>query len=344
MKSVNRTGAKKLTIYDIAKQANVSSATVSLVLNGKWQSQRISQSTAQRILKISQATAYNINQKARALRLNQSGLVGMIIPEYGNRFFAGLSESFESKARERGLCPLVVSAHRESQIEEKVIHTLLAHQIEFLFIVGAKDAEQLRTMCRHEKIRCVNIDLPGEGPSIVTDNYKGAFRLVNRMLAELFLQSKAESCELYFLGGLEDYATEHRVAGFKQAVWQKGLSLSEDQIRICGYEGTAVEKALEELYEQLGRLPHGLFINSITALEGGVRFLKRLPFEAYAKMVIGCFDWDPLASFLSIPIFMIRQDTERLIAEAYRIIDDYSNNGDTLIKIPPILIEPEIKV
>jgi len=341
---VNVLGAKKLTIYDIAKQANVSSATVSLVLNGKWQSQRISQSTAQRILKISQEASYNINQKARALRLNQSGMVGMIIPEYGNRFFAGLSESFESEARERGLCPVVVSAHRESQIEEKVINTLVAHQIEFLFIVGAKDPEQLRKICWHENIRCVNIDLPGEGPSIVTDNYKGTFRLVNRMLEDIFQQSKAESDELYFIGGVEDYATENRVAGFKNAVRQRGLTLAEDHIRICGYEARDVEKALEELYEQLGKLPKGIFINSITALEGVVRFLKRLPFESYAEMVIGCFDWDPLAAFLSIPIFMIRQDTERLIAEAYHIIDDYPNNGDTLIKVPPLLIEPDIKV
>ncbi|MBF0280503.1 MAG: LacI family DNA-binding transcriptional regulator [SAR324 cluster bacterium] len=336
---------KKLTIYDIAEQAKVSPATVSLVLNGKWKSHRISEPTARLILNISQKAEYKINRNARSLRLNQSGLAGMIIPQYTNRFFAGLAEAFESEARARGLCPIVVSAHRDPQNEEEIINSLMAHQIEFLFIVGARSPERLRKMCQKKHIRCVNVDLPGEGPSIVTDNYRGAFNLADRMLKEPLAQRDYESNSLYFIGGLkEDYATSNRVVGFRDAMTNHGLNPSEDHIHICGYEAEGAEFSLKSIHERLDGLPQGIFINSITALEGIVRYLKKLPHENYAEMVIGCFDWDPFASFLSIPILMVRQDTEKLISEAYRMIDEYPSNRETLIMIPPVLIEPECKM
>ena len=52
--------------------------------------------------------------KARGLRLSRSGLAGMIVPHYRNRFFAGLAEAFEAEARSRGLCPVVVSTERDA--------------------------------------------------------------------------------------------------------------------------------------------------------------------------------------------------------------------------------------
>jgi LacI family transcriptional regulator, fructose operon transcriptional repressor len=71
---------RRSTIYDIATAAKASISTVSLVLNGNWSRYRIKAETAQRILSIAKQLGYNVNLKARGLRLSRSGLAGMILP------------------------------------------------------------------------------------------------------------------------------------------------------------------------------------------------------------------------------------------------------------------------
>ena len=180
-------GQRKSTIYDIATSTGTSPATVSMVLNGTWQRYRISEATATRILDAARTLGYNVNMKARGLRLARSGLAGMIMPHYRNRFFAGLSETFEAGARARGFCPMVVSTQRNPETEREVVERLLSHQVEFLFIVGVANPEPLNELCRAANIPCVNIDLPGaNAPSVVTDNQGGA-----RMLTDILLDKIA---------------------------------------------------------------------------------------------------------------------------------------------------------
>ena len=94
---------RKVTIYDIAVATDLSPTAVSLVLNGSWQRHRIHKETASRVLDCAERLGYAVNLKARGLRLSKSGLAGMILPHYRNRFFAGLAEEFEATARTRDL-------------------------------------------------------------------------------------------------------------------------------------------------------------------------------------------------------------------------------------------------
>jgi LacI family fructose operon transcriptional repressor len=83
------------------------------------------------VIEAAERLGYAVNLKARGLRLSRSGLAGMIVPHYRNRFFAGLAEAFEAEARERGPCPVVVSTQRDDEIEAHVIETLLPQQAEY---------------------------------------------------------------------------------------------------------------------------------------------------------------------------------------------------------------------
>ena len=135
-----------------------------MVLNGTWQRYRISEATATRILDAARTLDYNVNMKARGLRLARSGLAGMIMPHYRNRFFAGLSETFEAGARARGFCPMVVSTQRNPETEREVVERLLSHQVEFLFIVGVANPEPLNDLCRPPKSRASTSTCPAATP------------------------------------------------------------------------------------------------------------------------------------------------------------------------------------
>ena len=146
---------RKSTIYDIAVAADLSPTTVSLVLNDSWQRYRIKPETAARILSCAENLGYAVNLKARGLRLSQSGLAGMILPHYRNRFFAGLAEAFEANARSRGLCPIVVSTHRNPENEAERDRDLAcpAGRVSFLFGSLQSGSAQRHVSSRRGQVR-----------------------------------------------------------------------------------------------------------------------------------------------------------------------------------------------
>lgn len=329
------TKGRKTTIYDIAVAAHASPATVSLVLNDSWQRYRIKQETATRILNCAERLGYAVNLKARGLRLSRSGLAGMILPHYRNRFFAGLAEAFQAEVRRRGLCPIVVSTHRHPANELKVTETLLAQQVEFLFIAGARNPDLLNDRCRAAGVRCVNIDLPGSGaPSVISDNRGGAKDLTDVMLEKLIAR-RADATDLFFFGGLaDDDATRNRVLGFTDALAARDLIVEPHMIDCCGYQPSHAAQSLANRYAQLGRLPLGLFVNGVTALEGALRFTSKLSAAELQSVVVGAYDWDPFAAYLPFDVTMVRQNVEVMVAEGFTLIDNFEANQHALIVVP----------
>jgi LacI family fructose operon transcriptional repressor len=327
---------RKTTIYDIARAAGASPATVSMVLNGSWTSYRISKETADRILECSRALGYKVNLKARALRLSRSGLAGMIIPHYRNRFFAGLAENFETEARRRGLCPVVVSMQRDEEIARNVTETLLAQQVEFLFTAGVGDPDALNALCRQADIPSVNIDLPGrDAPSVVSDNRGGA-RALTLALVDRIVSRDGSLGDLLFLGGIRgEFATEGRLAGFEAALRERGIRCDPELIDCCGYLPAAARQSLTKSLSSRGRMPDGLFINSITAFEGFTQFVGDFPREVSSSFSVGCFDWDPFAAHLPFDVMMMRQDVESIIANAFALVDAPASAPYDMIVVPP---------
>ena len=326
---------RKLTIYDIATEIGSSPTTVSLVLNGAWARYRIKQETATRIIECAERLGYAVNLKARGLRLSRSGLAGMVVPHYRNRFFAGLAEAFEAEVGSRGLCPVVVSAQRDPTIEANVVETLLAQQVEFLFLTGVHDPDPLSDMCRSAHVRSINIDLPGtRAPSVVSDNRGGAKALTDVVVRKLAARG-GNLNDIFFFGGLaDDDATMKRVLGFSDALASHGVACVPEMIDCCGYPPATAARSLAERYAQLGRLPAGLFVNGITALEGAVQFTSSLPRGDLDSVVVGSFDWDPFGAHLSFDVTMVRQNVEAMIAEAFVLLDGYKPNLNPLVVVP----------
>jgi LacI family fructose operon transcriptional repressor len=329
---------RKPTIYDIALAGGASPATVSLVLNGRWQKHRVKADTAERILGVAEELGYSTNLKARGLRLSKSGLAGMILPHYRNRFFAGLAEAFETEARRRGLCPIVVSTQRDPAIERRVTDVLLAQQVEFLFITGVHNPAPLNALCATAGVVCINVDLPGEGaPSVTSDNEGGAYELTLHLVERLKKRGKPIGDWMFFGGVAEDNSTGARMAGFRRALARHGVSVPDSVFDCHGYAPDIAEKMLREHYESRGSLPAGLFINGVPTLEGALDFTSTLPAAELAEVVIGAFDWDPFAAHLPFDLTMVRQDIDRMVEVSFQFLDEYRPGHNPSAIIPTVL-------
>ncbi|MFV0334341.1 MAG: substrate-binding domain-containing protein [Tropicimonas sp.] len=326
---------KRVTIYDIAKASGTSASTVSLVLNGSWEKYRINADTADKVSQTARSLGYRANLRARGLRTNRTGLIGMVIPHHRNRFFAGLVEHYEAEAHKRGLCPIVVSTQRNRETEESVVRTLLAQQVESLILVGPENPDGIDALCEEAGTRHVNLDLPGRNAfSVVTDNRGGA-----RELGRHLLKLAPSGAEFHFIGGRQgEYATDLRIAGFADALNAAGIAVRDDMIDCCGYHPEHAQAVLSRLAARSGRLPAGLFINSITAMEGFSSFLALNP-EAAQDCVVACFDWDPFAACLPLPVVMMRQNVAALTAACFDYLD-----AKTGQKGGEVMIAPELAV
>ncbi|KQV44106.1 MULTISPECIES: substrate-binding domain-containing protein [unclassified Rhizobium] len=312
---------KKATIYDLSVISGISPSTVSAVLNGTWRKRRIKEATAELIQKLAEEHGYSANLQARGLRSSRSGLVGLLLPVHDNRYFSSMAQYFEAQVRSTGQCPIVVSACRDPDEEHQIVESLISYSIDELLIAGATDPDGVHDICERAGLKHVNIDLPGsKAPSVVTDNYEGGRLLTQALIERMREQGPVAPDELHLFGGRDDHASRERIRAFRDV---KRAMLGGDPdscIQPTGYSPGNTAHAFEAFHARHGRLPRGFFVNSSINLEGLMRFLAQHPQEAFADIVVGCFDYDPFASFLPFPLFMIRQDAEAMITKGLSIL------------------------
>lgn len=331
----------KTTIYDIARLTGASPSTVSAALSGSWKRRRIKEETALKIQRIAKQHGYTPNLQARGLRKARSGLVGMIVPAHTNRYFSTLSNAFEAEARARGLCPVIVSTLRDPLEERRTVETLISYAIDSLFVVGATNPDAITDLCAGVNIKQVNLDLPGtKAASVITDDYHGAKLLTQELLSSVKARHGGDCGKIYFIGGSKsDYATGQRIQAFKDVMTQELGGVANDQIFANSYDPNASTVDAETMLRQNGGLPYGLFVNSTFAFEGILRYFSQLPLGAFSDINVGCYDYDPFASFMHFPVIMVRQNVQKMMAEAFALIEAKASTPD-IIKIKPSLILP----
>jgi len=80
-----------------------------------------------------------------------------------------------------------------------------------------------------------------------------------------------------------------------------------------------------------------LFVNSIAAFEGAVKFATKLPIAALNAFAVSCFDWDPFAACLPFDVTMLRQDVETMMHHAFGALPPAQQESRGIIMIPAIL-------
>ena len=121
------------TLADVAAISGVSIKTASRVMNG---SEQVSQDTADKVKKAANLVGYRSNRIARELRVGSlSNLVGMVISDLANPFYAGLAAGAEERLSEEGLDLILATARDDGEREKNLIESLLERRVRGLIIV-----------------------------------------------------------------------------------------------------------------------------------------------------------------------------------------------------------------
>ncbi len=153
----NLTAKRSVTIYDIAKEADVSPSTVSRVISGRG---AVSQEKREKIQRIIDKCEYTPNAFARGLQKSRSGIIGFVIPNIGNEYFATVYCEFEKHALEHGYMVAVYNGNNNRLVESKIFKRLEEARVEAIVIMGGRIDSDGLDEAYVEEVRMLNQRIP----------------------------------------------------------------------------------------------------------------------------------------------------------------------------------------
>ena len=241
---------QEANIYEIAKEAGVSIATVSRVMN---HSSTVSEKNTQRVLAAVEKLNYVPNNAARSLSTSTSTSVGVVIPDINNPFFSQLLQGITLAADEMGLNIFLFGTNENPEREHKVLDSMREHRLRGVIItpVSAEDGETLRRLHNFEALGIPVVLLDREVDStafdrVVTADDEGVFLAVNELI-------RIGHRRIAIITGPEaSRPGRERLRGYCRAMEDNGLPLREEYIRKgnfmvqCAYEQALILCSLSE--------------------------------------------------------------------------------------------------
>lgn len=210
-----------ITIYDVAREAGVSMATVSRVVNGN---KNVKENTRKKVLEVIDRLDYRPNAVARGLASKKTTTVGVVIPNIANSYFSILAKGIDDIAAMYKYNIVLASSDEDDDKEVNVVNTLFAKQVDGIIFMGHHLTDKIRAEFSRSRTPIVlagTVDLDHQLPSVNID-YKAAMADVVDILTE-------NHDKIAFISGplIDDINGKVRLAGYKQGLKQNNLEFKE---------------------------------------------------------------------------------------------------------------------
>lgn len=181
--------AKNVTIKDIAREAGVSIALVSFVMNNRVeadgkQKYRVSEATKERILEVARRMNYKPSSAARMLRQGRTRVIGVVLSDLGNIFYGVIAKELERIIYRRGYTIVFGSTEEDPERFGRLVQSFMDKDVEGLIAVPPQGAEEYVTRMVKSGKPFVVIDRHHpdfQVPSVLTDNKEAMYRAVETL-------------------------------------------------------------------------------------------------------------------------------------------------------------------
>ncbi|WP_159881265.1 LacI family DNA-binding transcriptional regulator [Paenibacillus puerhi] len=299
----------KATIYDVAREAGVSIAAVSQVINGKG---KISEERRQEIFLVMERLNYKPSLIAAALTGKKTYTLGLLVPDISNPFFAEIAHAVEDQADSLGYSVVICSTHNEDDRLERYLTLLQQKSVDGIIIGTGMDHAELLDPLLEKSIPIVSIARETTSPHVQTvlvgDRLGG--QLAGRHLLALGHTRIGIIAEQ-----LKVSSSRERIGGFREALAGSGLELPDARVKASGSDllRDGKRKALELLQPQSQpERPTALFCcNDLLAI-GALQAAKELGLRVPEDVSIVGFDNTILASVTDPPLTTVAQPIEAM--------------------------------
>ncbi|TDQ41020.1 LacI family DNA-binding transcriptional regulator [Aureibacillus halotolerans] len=295
----------KPTIYDVAKQAGVSIATVSKVLN---KTGKISEKTRQNVQQVMKELNYFPSAVATALTGKKTDTIGVLIPDVSNPFFAEMSRRIEDQAGDKGISVVICSTDYSAEKEARYVQLLLRKQIDGFIVSSGFQSRDLIASLQKEKVPLVMMaqhDPELLVPTVSVDDYRGGYEAMQHLLSL--------GHRIVGVIGEKVHSSNLRLHGCRDACIASSCELSEDLIvRVP----TTVEDGKAAAIELLQRdhRPTAIFAcNDLLAI-GVYHAARELHLQVPDQLSIVGFD-DTILARTTVPVLTTVSQPTKAMAD-----------------------------
>jgi type I pullulanase len=223
-----------VTLKFLSEKANLSTTTVSLILNGK--NVRVSEAKKKRVLQLAKEYNYIPNSLAVGLVTKKTKTIGLIIPDISNIFFAEIAKNIEQEANLKGYSVILCNTNDKLSEEIKYANLLFSKGVDALVICPAIEAvDRFDYINKYIDARkgVIVFDRFFSGmlcSSVITDNLNGSIDAVK------YLIKKGHTKIGCITGPLNSYSARLRIEGYRKALQDANIEINEDLIVAGDYK------------------------------------------------------------------------------------------------------------
>lgn len=303
-----------VTIHDVARQARVSPATVSRVLNTN---ESVAADLRDRVLEVVRELGYRPNNQARNLRRRATTVIGVIISDITNPFFTSMVRGIEDAASAAGYSVILANADEDLAKEQRYLEVAAAERLAGVLLSPASATETRIDVLAERGIPVVTVDrrLKGADVDWVMVNNHAAAKEATRHLLD-------QGCTRigFVAGRLATTTGAARLAGYRAALRAAGILTDRSLVVNGGFRLHGGREATESLLA-LPHRPDGLFVSNNLMTIGAIDALDQRGIKFPDEIaVVGFDDMMPALSLrsqitaVSQPTYQIgRQATELLL-------------------------------
>lgn len=325
----------KTTIYDVAKEANVSISTVSKVLNNTG---NISEKTKNRIWKVIEELQYQPSVVTSARKMMKT--IGLLIPDIANPFMAELARAVEDSGRKKDLSVIICSTDNNSLREEEYITMLKQKHVDGIIVAtGLKNSQAIRELIESDMpVVMLSRDIPHlPVDTVVADDFKGGYEAAVH-LAHLGHTNIAVIAEK-----INNTSIKNRVIGFKEGLQVSGIQIDESAILDCPYDLSASKDISLKLLNQKHR-PTAVFVTTELLALGVLQAARQLHISIPSSLSLVGFDNSILAKISDPQLTTIAQPTEEMGEKAIELLMDGMADSKQKKVIQRVMLSPSLIV
>ncbi|NNU74551.1 LacI family DNA-binding transcriptional regulator [Clostridium estertheticum] len=319
-------------IKDIAIECNVSATTVSRALNN---SKEISKKTREFILKTCEEKGYIPNSAARSLILNKTNMIGLLIPDITNQYYAYVSKGVSSYLEKIGYGLVLCNSDRNKDNENRYIDFLAQKRVDGIILIPVKPkaSDYKKIIANVPLVMADNYVKDLEVSYVGNDNYVGARKIVSHMLRQGYRKIGV------ILGDESSTASNERLKGYKDILTENNIEISND---ILLNSSANFEDGFKLAQILINKKVDAIFTINDSVAMGVMKYAHMNNILIPKDIGIAGYDDIEQASMLTVPLTTVHQKKFELGQIAAKILIEEINNHKTLKQT--IILKPELVI
>ncbi|HEY8914936.1 MAG TPA: LacI family DNA-binding transcriptional regulator [Chitinophaga sp.] len=318
---------QKVTIADIARELNLTGATVSRALNNR-------KGTSEDTRKLVQAAAarmnYHRDRIAYSLRAGRTNIIGVIIPSAEINFFGSVIHGIENMANKHGYNVLIYQSNEQPEFEQKGITTFLGTRVDGILASIAKETTNFKHYLeiKERGLPLVFFDRANDTlniPSVVVDDFKGAYYATEHLVHQGYRRIA------HIAGQQHLKIFRDRLEGYKAALTANNLPVDDSLIYNGNVSIEAGRQAISH-FLTLATPPDAAFaVEDFSAL-GAIKELKDRQISIPQDFGVVGFANESFGEHITPSLSSIDQQTVQMGKEAFKLLLELIEEGGEPVK------------